>query len=35
MATTLVVGGTGETGRPVARRLRARGLPTRNGSPSG
>jgi uncharacterized protein YbjT (DUF2867 family) len=35
MATALVVGGTGKTGRRVAQRLRARGLPIRIGSPSG
>jgi uncharacterized protein YbjT (DUF2867 family) len=34
MATTLVVGGTGKTGRRVAQRLQARGLPIRIGSPS-
>jgi uncharacterized protein YbjT (DUF2867 family) len=34
MGTTLVVGGTGKTGRRVAQRLRARGLPIRIGSPS-
>jgi uncharacterized protein YbjT (DUF2867 family) len=34
MATTLVVGGTGKTGRRVARRLQARGLPIRMGTPS-
>jgi uncharacterized protein YbjT (DUF2867 family) len=34
MGTTLVVGGTGKTGRRVAQRLRARGLPIRLGSPS-
>lgn len=33
--TTLVVGGTGKTGRRVAERLRARGLPVRIGSRSG
>jgi uncharacterized protein YbjT (DUF2867 family) len=33
--TTLVVGGTGKTGRRVAQRLRARGLPVRIGTPSG
>ena len=31
---TLVVGGTGETGRRVAERLRARGIPVRIGSPT-
>ena len=31
---TLVVGGTGKTGRRVAERLRARGLPVRSGSRS-
>jgi uncharacterized protein YbjT (DUF2867 family) len=35
MGTTLVVGGTGKTGRRVAQRLRARRLPIRIGSPSG
>jgi uncharacterized protein YbjT (DUF2867 family) len=35
MGTTLVVGGTGKTGRRVAQRLRARGLPIRIGTPSG
>jgi uncharacterized protein YbjT (DUF2867 family) len=34
-ATTLVLGGTGKTGRRVARRLTARGLPVRIGSRSG
>jgi uncharacterized protein YbjT (DUF2867 family) len=34
-ATTLVLGGTGKTGRRVARRLSARGLPVRIGSRSG
>jgi uncharacterized protein YbjT (DUF2867 family) len=33
--TTLVVGGTGKTGRRVVERLRARGLPTRVGSRTG
>ncbi len=33
--TTLVLGGTGKTGRRVAQRLRARGVPTRVGSRSG
>jgi uncharacterized protein YbjT (DUF2867 family) len=33
--TTLVVGGTGKTGRRVVERLRARGLPVRVGSRSG
>jgi uncharacterized protein YbjT (DUF2867 family) len=33
--TTLVLGGTGKTGRRVAQRLVARGLPTRIGSRSG
>ena len=33
--TTLVLGGTGKTGRRVVERLRARGLPTRIGSRSG
>jgi len=32
---TLVLGGTGKTGRRVARRLRARGIPVRVGSRSG
>lgn len=32
---TLVVGGTGKTGRRVVARLRARGVPTRVGSRSG
>jgi uncharacterized protein YbjT (DUF2867 family) len=32
---TLVLGGTGKTGRRVVRRLRARGIPTRVGSRSG
>ena len=31
--TTLVLGGTGKTGRRVAQRLVARGVPTRVGSP--
>lgn len=35
MNTTLVLGGTGKTGRRVAQRLRARGLPVRVGSRSG
>ena len=34
MATTLVLGGTGKTGRRVAQRLQARGLPIRIGTPS-
>ena len=34
MATTLVIGGTGKTGRRVAQRLRSRGLPIRTGTPS-
>ena len=34
MATTLVMGGTGKTGRRVAQRLQARGLPVRIGTPS-
>lgn len=34
-ATTLVVGGTGKTGRRVVERLTARGLPVRSGSRSG
>ena len=33
--TTLVLGGTGKTGRRVAKRLKARGLPVRIGSRSG
>jgi uncharacterized protein YbjT (DUF2867 family) len=33
--TTLVLGGTGKTGRRVAERLTARGLPVRIGSRSG
>ncbi len=33
--TTLVIGNTGKTGRRVAERLRARGLPVRGGSRSG
>jgi uncharacterized protein YbjT (DUF2867 family) len=33
--TTLVLGGTGKTGRRVVERLKARGLPTRVGSRSG
>ncbi|MGH8827086.1 MAG: SDR family oxidoreductase, partial [Jiangellaceae bacterium] len=33
--TTLIVGGTGKTGRRVAQRLTARGLPVRVGSRSG
>ena len=33
--TTLVLGGTGKTGRRVAKRLEARGLPVRVGSRSG
>jgi uncharacterized protein YbjT (DUF2867 family) len=32
---TLVLGGTGKTGRRVAERLMARGVPTRIGSRSG
>src|SRR5262245_8545522 len=32
---TLVLGGTGKTGRRVAERLEARGIPTRIGSRSG
>jgi uncharacterized protein YbjT (DUF2867 family) len=35
METTLVLGGTGKTGRRVVERLRARGLPVRAGSRSG
>jgi uncharacterized protein YbjT (DUF2867 family) len=34
VTTTLVIGGTGKTGRRVAERLRARGLPVRIGTPS-
>lgn len=34
-STTLVLGGTGKTGRRVAERLRARGMPTRIGSRAG
>jgi uncharacterized protein YbjT (DUF2867 family) len=34
MNTTLVLGGTGKTGRRVAQRLQARGVPTRIGTPS-
>jgi uncharacterized protein YbjT (DUF2867 family) len=34
MGTTLVLGGTGKTGRRVAQRLRARGVPIRIGLPS-
>ena len=33
--TTLVLGGTGKTGRRVVQRLTARGLPTRVGSRAG
>ncbi len=33
--TTLVLGGTGKTGRRVVERLAARGLPVRVGSRSG
>jgi uncharacterized protein YbjT (DUF2867 family) len=33
--TTLVIGGTGKTGRRVAQRLQERGLPIRIGTPSG
>jgi uncharacterized protein YbjT (DUF2867 family) len=32
---TLVLGGTGKTGRRIAKRLSARGLPVRIGSRSG
>jgi uncharacterized protein YbjT (DUF2867 family) len=32
---TLVLGGTGKTGRRVVKRLEARGVPTRIGSRSG
>jgi uncharacterized protein YbjT (DUF2867 family) len=35
VGTTLVVGGTGKTGRRVAQRLQARGVPIRLGTPSG
>lgn len=35
MSTTLIVGGTGKTGRRVAARLASRGLPVRVGSRSG
>jgi uncharacterized protein YbjT (DUF2867 family) len=35
MKMMLVLGGTGKTGRRVAERLKARGLPTRVGSRSG
>lgn len=34
MTTTLIAGGTGKTGRRVAQRLSARGLPVRIGSRS-
>jgi uncharacterized protein YbjT (DUF2867 family) len=34
MKTTLVLGGTGKTGRRVAQRLQARGIPVRIGTPS-
>ena len=34
MATTLVLGGTGKTGRRVVQRLQARGVPVRVGTPS-
>jgi uncharacterized protein YbjT (DUF2867 family) len=34
MTTTLVLGGTGKTGRRVAQRLQARGVPVRIGTPS-
>jgi uncharacterized protein YbjT (DUF2867 family) len=34
MATTLVLGGTGKTGRRIVERLRARGRPVRVGTPS-
>jgi uncharacterized protein YbjT (DUF2867 family) len=34
MTTTLIVSGTGKTGRRVAGRLNARGLPIRIGTPS-
>jgi uncharacterized protein YbjT (DUF2867 family) len=35
MGTTLVLGGTGRTGRRVAQRLQARRVPTRIGTPAG
>lgn len=35
MKTTLVLGGTGKTGRRVARRLRAAGVPVRTASRTG
>jgi uncharacterized protein YbjT (DUF2867 family) len=34
MGTTLVLGGTGKTGRRVVRRLKAKGVPVRVGTPS-
>ena len=34
MGTTLVLGGTGKTGRRVAWRLRAKGVPVRVGTPA-
>jgi uncharacterized protein YbjT (DUF2867 family) len=34
MTTTLVLGGTGKTGRRVVQRLQAKGVPTRIGTPS-
>jgi uncharacterized protein YbjT (DUF2867 family) len=35
MATTLVLGGTGKTGRRIVRRVLAKGVPVRVGTPSG
>jgi uncharacterized protein YbjT (DUF2867 family) len=35
METTLVLGGTGKTGRRVAKRLERRGVSVRDGSRSG
>jgi uncharacterized protein YbjT (DUF2867 family) len=34
MATTLVIGGTGKTGRRIVQRLQAKGVPVRVGTPS-
>ena len=34
MTTTLVLGGTGKTGRRIVQRLQARGRPVRVGTPS-
>jgi uncharacterized protein YbjT (DUF2867 family) len=34
MNTTLVLGGTGKTGRRIVQRLQARGVPIRIGTPS-